>query len=88
MITDRIEPGDTIIWIAAGKVARIEGMAGKAVRGVVTYVGNPTITEDPDQDIHVMADYRTLPTAKFHGMGSAVPRNRIYKLIKGESKSL
>lgn len=56
-----------VSYVTAGKVARLEGMSGKVVTGIVT---NPTVR---DGFISVMADHRTKKDAMFKGMGSLVP---------------
>lgn len=56
--------GQRVKWKAAGKVARLEGMAGKIATGVVEDI--------LDDKAIVMPDHRLPKTADFSGMRAAV----------------
>jgi hypothetical protein len=63
--------GQVVQWKAAGKVARLEGTAGKIVSGKIQEVCNKTKT------LSVMPDHRAKRGAPMHGMGAHLEFDQI-----------
>lgn len=63
--------GQVVKWKAAGKVARLEGTAGKIVSGKIQEVCNKTKT------LSVMPDHRAKRGAPMHGMGAHLEFDQI-----------
>lgn len=65
--------GQTVFWKAAGKAARLEGMAGKIVSGVVEGV------DGRRRVLKVMPAHHKLPDAVFPNSGVVVDFDSILK---------
>lgn len=62
----RFQVGESVSWVAAGKVSRLEGTKGTVVTGKVVSI------DLAEQTLSVMPDHRLIPGAMFQGMGSCV----------------
>ena len=70
---NELKIGQRVSFKASGKVARLEGVSGKVVSGVIT-----GFHADLDL-VSVLADYHTVPGVRNFNMGSAVAVSKIIR---------